>query len=149
MNPNSDVKEFIELLNSKGVKYLIVGGHAVGYHGHPRFTGDTDFFVDTSERNAKLVQEAIEEFGFASIKIRLEDLRKSEMVVQLGRSPNRIDILTSLTAVKFSEAWRTKHRARLCNLPVFIISKKYLIRNKKALGRPQDLADVKKISARE
>src|SRR3989344_5377060 len=125
MNPNSDVKEFIELLNSKGVKYLIVGGHAVGYHGHPRFTGDIDFFVGTSERNAKLVCEAIEEFGFAAMRVRPEDIMKQEMVIQLGRSPNRIDILTSLTGVKFNEAWRARCQAKLGHLSVFIVSKKH------------------------
>ena len=146
MKLSKDLREFIELLNSKKVKYLIVGGYAVAYHGHPRFTGDIDFFVESSPGNASLLEDILRTFGFADLGMSKEDFLKPEQVIQLGRPPNRIDILTSISGVNFSEAWNTKTTADFDGLPVFIISKKFLIQNKKTVQRAQDIADLNKIS---
>jgi hypothetical protein len=145
MNLSQDLREFVELLNSRKIKYVLVGGHAVAYHGFPRFTGDVDFFIDASPENAALVASAVSDFGFAQLGLEGADFRGPETVVQLGRPPNRIDILTSVTAVSFEEAWETRVETKLDGLPVWIISKDLLLRNKLATGRPQDLADAKRL----
>jgi hypothetical protein len=145
MKLSKDLREFVELLNSRKIKYVLVGGHAVAYHGFPRFTGDVDFFIDPSPENAALVAAAVSDFGFAHLGLKEADFRGPETIIQLGRAPNRIDILTSVTAVSFAEAWQTRVETRLDGLPVWVISKDLLLRNKMAVGRPQDVADAKRI----
>lgn len=146
MKLSKDLKEFIGLLNSRRIKYLLVGGHAVAFHGFPRYTGDIDFFIETSPENAALVAAAVRDFGFANLALEPEDFRSPETIIQLGRSPNRIDILTSVTAVSFEEAWKTRIETSLDGLPVFVIGKDLLVRNKLATARPQDLADVNRMT---
>ena len=143
---NKDLKEFIELLNSRKVKYLVVGGYAVAYHGHPRFTADIDFFIERSISNAVLLEQVVNTFGFSSLGIKAEDFLKPETVIQLGRPPHRIDILTSATGIEFDDAWQTRATTVIDGSPVFVISKKLLIQNKKAVQRPQDIADLKQIA---
>lgn len=147
MKLSKDLREFVALLNSRKIKYLLVGGYAVAYHGLPRFTEDIDFLIETSPENAALLAAAVKDFGFTDFKP--EDFHKPEMVIQLGRAPNRIDLLTSVTAVSFEEAWRTKLATHLDGLPVWVISKELLVRNKLATGRPQDLADVERIGGKK
>jgi hypothetical protein len=124
-----------------------VGGYAVAYHGLPRFTEDIDFLIETSLENAALVATAVNDFGFP--KFKSDDFRRPETVIQLGRAPNRIDLLTSVTAVSFEEAWETKIETNLDGLPVWVISKELLVRNKLATGRSQDLADVDRIGGKK
>jgi len=145
MQLSKDLREFVELLNSRKIKYLLVGGHAVAFHGHPRYTGDVDFLIDTSPENAAQVAAAVSDFGFGSLGLKEGDFRETEMVIQLGRAPNRIDLLTSVAAVSFEEAWKTRVQASLDGLPVWVISKDLLVQNKLAAARPQDLADVAKL----
>jgi hypothetical protein len=145
MNLSNDLREFVELLNSTGVKYLLVGGHAVAFHGYPRFTGDIDFFVERSETNATRLEELLKVFGFSGLGIKAADFLQAGIVVQLGRPPNRIDLLTSIDGVDFDQAWVNKVTANLGGLPVSVIGKAELIANKHATGRAQDLADLKRI----
>jgi len=90
MELNQDFKEFIELLNNHNVKYMVVGGYAVGYHGHPRFTGDIDFWVAISMDNALKIVAVLNEFGFVNLSLKAEDFTENNVVVQLGYEPNRI-----------------------------------------------------------
>jgi hypothetical protein len=145
MQLSKDLREFVELLNSRKIKYLLVGGHAVAFHGHPRYTGDVDFLIDTSPENAALVAAAVGDFGFDGLGLKEADFRGTETIIQLGRAPNRIDLLTSAAAISFEEAWKTRVEARLDGLPVWVISKDLLVQNKLAAGRPQDLADAAKL----
>ena len=145
MKLSKDLREFIELLNSTGVKYLLVGGHAVAFHGYPRFTGDMDFFVERSESNAACIEQALRVFGFSGLGIKAADFLQAGIVVQLGRPPNRIDLLTSIDGVNFDQAWANKTTANLDGIPVAVIGKAELIANKHATGRAQDLADLEKI----
>jgi len=147
MNLSNDLREFVALLNSTGVKYLLVGGHAVAFHGKPRFTGDIDFFVERSEGNATRLEELLKAFGFSGLGIKAADFLQAGIVVQLGRPPNRIDLLTSIDGVDFDQAWANKVIGNLGGLPVSVIGKAELITNKHATGRAQDLADVKRIEA--
>ena len=142
MNLSKDLREFVELLNSRKIRYLLIGGHAVAFHGYPRYTADVDFLIDTSPENAALLAAAVGDFGFSGLGLSESDFREPEMVIQLGRAPNRIDLLTSVVAVSFEEAWKTRIEASLDGLPVSVISKELLVQNKLAAGRPQDLADA-------
>jgi hypothetical protein len=137
-----DLREFIELLNSHKVEYLLVGGHAVAYHGHPRYTGDIDFFVRPSRENAEKVVAAVGAFGFQEAGFDVDTFTEPEKVIQLGRPPNRIDILTSISGVAFDDAWSGRVEADLDGAPVCFIGRAALIANKRAAGRQKDLADI-------
>lgn len=149
MKLSKDLSEFIALLNSIGVKYLLVGGHAVAFHGYPRFTGDMDLFVERSDANAALLEQALRTFGFSGSGLKAADFLEPGIVVQLGRPPYRIDLLTSIDGVDFAQAWASKQVARLDDVPVPIIGKAELIRNKRATARAQDLADLEKLEHEE
>lgn len=142
MKLEGDLKEFIELLNARKVRYIVVGAYALAYHGRPRYTGDIDFFVDSSPENARRISQVLEEFGLVNIGVAAADFTASDQVVQLGVEPNRVDIMTSISGVTFDEAWSTRERGELDGVPVQYISRDLLKRNKTAVGRKQDLADL-------
>ena|SRR5215472_6980526 len=102
---SSDLHEFIHLLNTNLVKYVVVGAWALAFHGRPRYTGDLDIFVGRDDENASNLMAVIEAFGFAHAGIKREDFLQVDHVIQLGREPNRIDILTGISGVTFDEAW--------------------------------------------
>ncbi len=102
MKLQQDLREFVALLNSHRVDFLVVGGHAVAFHGHPRFTGDIDFLIRPSLQNATQVLNAFD------LSLSVEDFVKPGNVVQLGRPPNRIDLLTSFSGVEFEDAWSSR-----------------------------------------
>jgi hypothetical protein len=142
-----DLREFVELLNSHGAEFLVVGGHAVAFHGHPRFTGDIDFLIRPSVENATRVLSALYAFGFGDLPLTVDDFVKPGNVVQLGRPPNRIDLLTSISGVEVENAWSSRVKSELDGLPVCFLGWQSLIDNKQASGRPKDLADVAKLKA--
>ena len=142
MRLNRDLREFLELLNSRRVEYVIVGAHCLAFHGRPRYTGDLDILIQPTAENATKLVELLHEFGFADAGFTRFDFTEAEQVIQLGRPPHRIDLLTTLTGVSTSEAFSSKLAAEIDGVPVFILSKEMLIRNKRAVGRPQDLADL-------
>ncbi len=129
-------------MNSQKVEYVIVGGHAVAYHGYPRFTGDLDFFVRPSPENANLVIAVLQAFGFSDAPSLAASLIEPGKVVQLGRPPNRIDILTGISGVSFGEALATSIQTELDGIPVLMIGRDSLLKNKSAAARPKDLADI-------
>jgi len=139
---SKDWREFLELLNSRGVDYVIVGAQSLAFHGRPRYTGDLDIFVWPTPDNAQQLVEILNQFGFAQAGFKETDFVKPEQMIQLGRAPSRIDLLTSISGVPTEEAFATKVSATIDGLPVFILGKDALIRNKRAVGRPQDLADL-------
>ncbi|MEN8216920.1 MAG: hypothetical protein ABFS56_11230 [Pseudomonadota bacterium] len=96
---SQDFREFIELLNYNQVRYLVVGGYAVAFHGHPRYTKDIDIWIWVSKNNAKKVLKTLDEFGFSSLGLKEEDFLEPGYVIQLGYPPNRIDILTQVTGL--------------------------------------------------
>ncbi|MGZ5505159.1 MAG: nucleotidyltransferase [Limisphaerales bacterium] len=144
---NENFREFIALLNSKKVKFLIVGGHAVGLHGHPRFTGDLDIWVATDPLNAGKVATVVKEFGFGGL-FSVNDFQKAGYAIQLGRPPYRIDILTSIDAIEFEAAYQKRKTIRAQGLTLPLIGRAELIANKRATGRPQDIADVAKLETK-
>jgi hypothetical protein len=148
---HNDLREFVELLNSRRVEYLVVGAHAVAFYGHPRFTGDIDFLVRPEIGNAERIVEVLQAFGFGQIGLVANDFVQPGKIIQLGQPPNRIDLLTSISGVEFDSAWHSREEGALDGLPVHFLGWKALIENKLASGRPKDLADVaelKTIAAR-
>ena len=146
MELNQDFKEFIELLNNHNVKYMVVGGYAVGYHGHPRFTGDIDFWVAISMDNALKIVAVLNEFGFGNLSLKAEDFTENNVVVQLGYEPNRIDILTSLSGVQFDECYANSVVADFEGLKIHFIDLKDLKKNKSSTGRAKDLGDIENLT---
>lgn len=140
-----DILEFIELLNSNSVEYLVVGGHAVGFHGFPRMTGDVDFFVRADEENATRLIEVFREFGFDDAENLRPALTTVGRSIKIGIPPNRIDVITGISGVEFDEAWDSRVPGHLGPVPVEIIGKVPLLKNKRATGRPKDLIDAAEI----
>jgi len=145
MRLSSDLREFLELLNSRGVEYVIVGAHSLAFHGRPRYTGDLDILVRATPENARKLVDLLNQFGFADSGFKESHFTESEQMIQLGRVPNRIDLLTSVTGVSTDEAFNSRVATDLDGIPVFILSKDALIRNKRAVGRAQDLADLESL----
>ena len=143
---NKDFREFIALLNSNGVKFLIVGGYAVTFHGNPRFTADLDVWVATDPDNATRVEQAVKDFGFGKL-FKAGDFSKPGYAVQLGRQPYRIDILTSIEAVDFAAAYKRRRVVKAGGLVLPFIGLDELLVNKRAIGRRHDLDDAEKLEA--
>jgi predicted nucleotidyltransferase len=139
---DSDLLELLELFRSRGVEFLVVGGHAVAYHGYPRLTEDLDLFVRPDVDNGARIVDALRAFGFESLDLKAEDFEADDRMVQLGRSPNRVDLLTNVYGVPFPDAWSRRVAATLDGVEVWMISREDLIRGKRTTGRPQDIADV-------
>jgi hypothetical protein len=140
-----DFVEFIELLNSNSVRYLVAGRYAVAFHGPPRYTKDLEVWVQRSPDNAHNLLKALDAFGFGSVDISEEDFLKENHVIQLGYPPNRIDLLTSLKGVIFDACYASKIQAEVSGIPIDFIDIDSLKRNKLASGRPQDIADVENL----
>ncbi len=137
-----DFRELLELFNEHDVAYVIAGAHALAFHGHPRYTGDLDILVHATAENAGRVFTALQAFGFDSTELVAEDFQRPGNVVQLGVSPVRVDLLTSLTGVTWEAAREGSEPGDFDGVPVRYLGRSELIANKRALGRPQDLADL-------
>jgi hypothetical protein len=129
-------------LNAHEVRYLVVGGYAVGLHGHPRYTKDIDIWIERTPLNAEHLMHALAEFGFENVGLAEDDFLSPAQVVQLGRPPNRIDLLTSLSGVPFSDCYENRVAETIEGTEVHYIGLADLKKNKRALGRHQDLADI-------
>jgi len=146
MSLSADLREFIALLNSHGVEYVIVGAHSLAFHSRPRYTGHLDILVRPSSENAAKLSAVMNDFGFAGTGFKESDFAEPDQIIQLGRVPNRIDLLTGITGVAMDEAFQTKVATELEGLPVFMLSKALLIQNKRAGARSQDLAGLDTLS---
>lgn len=138
----NEFKEFLESLNSEKVEYLVIGAHALALHGTPRFTGDMDIFIRISPTNALGVERAIADFGLGGLGHLAADFMQSDIYVQLGVAPVRIDITTGISGVTFEEAWPNRVAGELGGVPVFFIGKEDYIKNKRASGRAKDMWDL-------
>ncbi|MEW6526090.1 MAG: hypothetical protein AB1444_05410 [Spirochaetota bacterium] len=145
MEIHQDYRELLELLNAHNVKYVIVGAYALAFHGLPRYTGDLDILIGCDVNNAEKVVKVLQDFGFSSLTITKEDLMEPDTVIQLGYPPLRIDLITSLTGVSWDEVYNNAVTGNYGDVKVFFIGKQQFIKNKKATGRYQDLADLEAI----
>ena len=142
METQEDFKELCALFNAHDVAYLIVGGYALAHHGSPRYTGDMDILIRPDVENARRILAAVAEFGFASLGLQIEDFSTEGRVAQFGVPPVRVDILTSITGVSWEEAFSSKESGTYGGIPVHYIGREHFIRNKRAIGRRKDLADI-------
>ena len=144
-----DIADFIRLLDKHCVRYVIVGGEAVIYHGYARFTGDVDFYYSNRLTNVQRLWTALKEFWGGNVPVieSAEELTEPGIIVQFGRPPNRIDLLNRIDGVRFAAAWKSKLVLRLMDsaagIPLFMLDLENLIRNKRSAGRPKDLDDLK------
>ncbi|MFW5883535.1 MAG: hypothetical protein ACOCVG_04130 [Verrucomicrobiota bacterium] len=148
MMPNL-FSEFIELLEKHEVRYLIVGGYAVAAHGYPRFTGDIDLFVAISPAQAKGIVKAFQEFGFTDLDISEEDFLSEDMIVEIGREPNKIQVMTGISGVTFEECYTSRVEFESGGKPRPFIAFEQLIKNKRATKRGKDLVDVEELVKRK
>jgi hypothetical protein len=137
-----DWNEFIALLTRHRVRFVIVGGHAVAVHAMPRHTEDLDVFVEPTLANAKRLRAALVDFGFGEGAPAVEVLATPRKVLMIGRKPYRIDVLTGIDGVSFGRAWKNRVSTPLEHGTVYVIGKDALVANKRAAGRPKDLADL-------
>jgi predicted nucleotidyltransferase len=142
---DQDFVDFIELLNHHHVDYMVVGAHALAFHGRPRHTGDLDIWIKPSHENASKIVEVIRDFGFSSLGLIEGDFLKENYVTQLGYPPLRIDILNSISGVSFDEAYINKVNGEVDGLQVNFINVAEFIKNKAATGREKDLGDIASI----
>jgi hypothetical protein len=139
---NHDFVEMLSALSAAGVKFLIVGAHALAAHGAPRATGDLDVWVQATPENASRVLTALQQFGAPLFDLTEADLCASDTVFQIGLPPSRIDILTAISGVDFDGAWERRMDIPIGDLTVGTIGRADFIKNKKAAGRPKDLLDL-------
>lgn len=144
---NSDFKEFAELLNANGVEYLVVGGYALAAHGHPRYTGDIDFWVSNEAANIERLLNTLQAFGFGSLGLSANDF-DADTVIQLGKPPRRIDLLTGIDGVDFAGCWSRRERVTIDGLVLNLIGLDDFKANKRAAGRLKDLADLEALGNR-
>ena len=141
MKTHPDFVDFITALNSNHVEYVIVGAYALAYHGHPRATGDIDFWIKPTDENAKLLLKALMDFGFGTLDISADDILSGK-IIQLGFPPVRIDLITKLDGLINDEILKSKKRGKLGDQTVWYLGRKAFVKNKRSAGRHKDLADL-------
>lgn len=144
---SEDFRDFLRELVKAEVRFLVVGAHALSVHGVPRATVDLDVWIDRSPENAARVWHALAEFGapLDDLSVTREDLTRADVVVQLGLPPFRVDVLTSVSGVTFSEAWPDRLESRFQDIVVPFIGRAALIQNKRASARHKDMADLESL----
>jgi hypothetical protein len=142
---NSDFRDILSAFCEEKVEFMLVGAYAVAAHGLPRATGDIDLWIRTTAENADRVWAALAKFGASLSDLSKKDFTRPDTIVQLGVTPRRIDILTSITGVDYESAQRAKVIIEIEEVKVPVISLSDLIQNKTAVGRPQDTADVARL----
>lgn len=144
-----DFSDLLRAFNAHDVDYLVVGAHALAAYGHVRATKDLDVWIRPEAGNAEKVLAALSDFGAPLGDLTLTDLCQAGTVIQIGIPPLRIDVITAIDGVDFSEAWPDRLETKFGSVPAFVISRHHLIANKKAAGRLQDLADVERLEVSE
>ena len=142
MHLPSEWKEFIGLLCSHRVRFLIVGAHALAAHGRPRATGDLDFLVEPTRANARRLACALRAFGYDGLATQAVEFAHPDRMATMGVPPLRIDVMTSITGVTFKRAWAGRITAKFGEYEIGFLGREDFLANKQASGRPKDLADV-------
>jgi hypothetical protein len=140
-----DFKDFLQLLHSEQVEYLLVGGYAVAQYGYPRTTGDLDVWIAASEGNSKKVATVLQKFGFSAVSVSAEMFSKPDQVIRMGVPPICIDVITGASGVEFGACYARRIRQVIDGVDVTIIHLDDLKQNKKASGRAKDLNDLENL----
>ena len=140
-----DFKEFLKLLNEHDVRYLLIGGYAVGYHGYARATEDMDIWVAVQPENADKIVNVLKDFGFASPDLSAALFLQEGKIIRMGLPPIRLEITTSISGVVFEECYENRILDEIDGIEVSLIDLQNLKKNKKASGRAKDLADLEKL----
>jgi hypothetical protein len=143
-----DFRDLLAEFNAHKVEFLVVGAHALAAHGHVRATEDLDVWVRPDPQNAKRVLAALRSFGAPLHDLTEKDLTQPGVVFQIGVAPLRIDVLTAMDGVEFAEAWPGRLMTKFADQPIGVLSKDHLIKNKRAAGGTQDLADVERLEGK-
>ncbi|MGI8641054.1 MAG: nucleotidyltransferase [Pyrinomonadaceae bacterium] len=133
------------MLNANGVRYLLIGGYAVGFHGYPRATNDIDIFVAKDEENARRLIKILTEFGFGSDELSTKIFTQEKSIIRMGVEPVKIEIANFISGVEFEEAFKDKIIGVIDKIEVSLISLEHLKINKKASGRYKDLNDLENL----
>ncbi len=141
---NDDFRDLLAALREAGVRFVIVGAHALAVHGIPRATGDLDVFVAPSSENAARLMRALDVFGapVASHGVSQRDFEKEGTVYQMGLPPRRVDVMTSISGVEFDEAEEFAIETEIEGMRLPVLGRRQLVSNKLAAGRPKDLMDA-------
>ncbi len=139
---NRDFRDMLSELSAQRADFLLVGAYALAGHGLPRATGDIDIWIRPTPDNAVRVWRALVAFGAPLESLTLVDLTIPGVFFQIGVPPRRIDILTAIDGVEFEEAWQTRLDCVIDGTELSVLGREALIRNKRAAGRPKDLADL-------
>lgn len=142
MMVEADYEDLLRSFNKHKVKFCIVGAYALAFHAQPRYTKDMDILIEATKENGAKIIKALKDFGFGSLKLSANDFTKEKQVLQLGYEPVRIDLITSAEGCTFKEIWQHKKPGKYGKTKVYFIGRNELIKNKKALGRLQDKADL-------
>ncbi len=145
MNTQPDFEELLRLFEENKVKYLVVGGYALAFHGYPRFTKDIDIFYERTADNIECLRNALFAFGFGSNSLPLRLFEELGNIIKFGVEPVRIDLINDIDGDDFRNAYSQKVRGRYGEVEINFISKEDLIVNKTASGRLQDQADLEKL----
>lgn len=146
---NPDYKDMLLALSDANIDFLLVGAYAVAAHGHPRATGDLDLWVRPDSETAPKVYHVLAEFGAPLHDLTVDDLALPGMVFQIGVEPSRIDILTAISGVTFDDAWENRISIELDSVKLNVIGRTDLIVNKRACGRPKDIADAETLDSND
>ena len=139
---DKNFKEFIRLLNENDVKYLVIGGFAVAFHGYPRYTKDIDFWIWANPDNADRVLKSIQDFGFGMLGLKKEDLLIESNVIQLGHEPNRIDLIMDLEGLDFETCFAQRQDSEFEQLSIHFLNLDDLVKNKLSSKRLKDKVDA-------
>lgn len=141
-----DFKDFLKLLNEHQVRYLLIGGYAVGIYGYPRATGDMDIWIDSELKNAEKAALVVVLFGFDLPELTPELFQKPNNIIRMGMPPLRIELFTEVTGLKFEECYPQREIRMVDDLEISVIDSDSLIKNKRALARHKDLDDIEHLT---
>lgn len=139
---HKDFADFLRLLNEHRVRYLVVGGYAVAYHGYPRYTRGLDIFVEASADNGMRLARVYEKFGFDPAELQPEIFTVPDNVIRIGHEPVRLEVLTGISGVAFAGAHERRVEVLVNDLTAPFISFADLIKNKESTGRDKDRVDA-------
>ncbi len=142
MRVNDDFSDLLREFVAGGVRFLLVGAHALAAHAEPRATGDLDVWIARDSENARKVYAALARFGAPLNIVSADDFTSDDLIFQIGVVPRRIDVITAIDGVSFEDAWPRRTELTIGGLPIPVIGRAEFLANKRASGRPKDLGDV-------